>query len=446
MRFWQRVGLRGRPALALASVAVVSVALATVLADAGLHSRLDQFARERLKTAAAHSAQLAAELYRAGGRWTPAITTELGHLGEMNGYQLAVAGAGAGEAPTAAAGLLPHPRASAPVTVDGRRVGTITVAPVQGQVLTGEDRSLNDRLNELHLLAGGLALALGLLVAGGMAPALARPVRRLTDAAGRMGRGELQTRVAPRGGPELRELGTALNRLAETLEHEERIRRDAAADVAHELRTPLSGIVSRIEAAQDGVLADEKANLEAIHTEALRLTRLVEDLGKLAEAQQPGLTLKKEAVNLRELVEERAQVYADHARSKGIALEQRLQPAEAYGDRGRIGQIVDNLLSNALRYTDPGGTVTVTLSQLDREAVLEVADTGIGIAGEDLPYIFERFWRAEPSRARRTGGAGIGLAIVRELVRAHGGRIDVESRPGQGSRFRVFLPAAPPAD
>ncbi len=119
--------------------------------------------------------------------------------------------------------------------------------------------------------------------------------------------------------------------------------------------------------------------------------------------------------------------------------------ASAYGDRGRIVQIVDNLLSNALRYTDAGGTVTIELGQRDGEAVLEVADTGVGIKGEDLPYVFERFWRGEPSRARRTGGAGIGLAIVRELVRAHDGRIDVESKPGEGSRFRVTLPTAPPA-
>jgi signal transduction histidine kinase len=210
------------------------------------------------------------------------------------------------------------------------------------------------------------------------------------------------------------------------------------------LRTPLAGIVSRIEAAQDGVLADDRANLEAMHAEALRLTRLIEDLGKLAEAQQPGLTLNKQLLDLRELVDERTRIYRDHLSRKAITLQERVGPAQAYGDRGRVMQIVDNLLSNALRYTDKGGTVTIELGQRDDEAVLEVSDTGIGIAGEDLPYIFERFWRGERSRARRTGGAGIGLAIVRELVRAHDGRIDVQSKPGQGSRFTVILPAAAP--
>src|SRR5262249_43930545 len=160
----------------------------------------------------------------------------------------------------------------------------------------------------------------------------------------------------------------------------------------------------------------EHANLEAMHAEALRLARLIEDLGKLAEAQQPALTLKKEPIDLRELVDERARIYTDQMDAKGIVLEERLGVASAYGDRGRVVQIVDNLLSNALRYTDAGGTVTIELSQRDSEAQLDVSDTGIGIAGEDLPYIFERFWRGERSRARRTGGAGIGLAIVSELV------------------------------
>jgi len=442
MKLWQRIGLRGRLGLALAAVAVVSVALATVLADQGLHGRLDQFAKDRLQGAATHTAELAARFYRPDGRWTDDTAVQLAHLAEMNGYLLAIAD-DAGR-PVGAARQLRRPNATASVVVDRRRVGTVTVAPIKGQVLTGEDRALRDRLGSLHLLAGGLALALGLLAAALLAPALARPLRRLTVAARRIQRGDLETRVTPAGAPELREVGHALNRLAETLEQEERVRRDAAADVAHELRTPLAGIVSRIEAAQDGVLTDEHRNLEAMHTEALRLTRLVEDLGKLAEAQQPGLTLQKEVLDLRELVHERARIYADNLKAKDIALEEHLVEARAYGDRGRIAQIVDNLLSNALRYTDDGGTVTVELAQHDGEAVLDVSDTGIGIKGDDLPYVFERFWRGEPSRARRTGGAGIGLAIVRELVRAHDGRIDVESKPGEGSRFRVTLPAAPP--
>jgi two-component system sensor histidine kinase BaeS len=448
MSAWKRVGLRVRLALALAGVALLSVALSNLLADSGLHSRLDQAARERLQFATAHTAQLAAGLYAQQHGWTTQTVTELGHVAGVSGYRLSLYDASgrllAGPShpgPSHPSG----PRARAAVASGGQSVGTLVLTPLQGQVLTGEDRQLQSRLNELHLLAGGIALAGGLLAALLLAAPLARPLRQLTDASRRIERGELDVRVRTAGPPETVALGRAFNRLAETLEHEEQIRRAAAADVAHELRTPLTGIVSRIEAAQDGVLADQERNLEAMHTEALRLAQLVDDLGKLADAEQPGLTVAKQDVDLTALVSERADAYRELIAAKEIALEQQLTPARAWGDSRRIAQIIDNLLSNALRYTEPGGRITVAASQRDGEAIVEVADDGLGISGDDLPYIFERFWRAEQSRARKTGGAGIGLSIVRELVRAHDGRIDVQSKPGQGSRFTVTLPARAPS-
>jgi two-component system sensor histidine kinase BaeS len=443
MSAWKRVGLRGRLALALAAVALLSVALATVLADSGLNSRLNQSARERLYAAAGHTAQLAAGLFaQQHDQWTAQTLAELGHLAGISGYRVAVYGPTGqllgGSVPRSPAAL-----ARAGVLVAGHQAGSVVLTPLQGQVLTGEDRQLRQRLNTLHLIAALVALAAGVLAALLLAAPLARPLRQLTDAARRIEHGDLNARVQPTGAPETATLGRAFNRLAETLEREEQIRRAAAADVAHELRTPLAGIVSRIEAAQDGVLADERANLDAIHAEALRLAQLVDDLGKLAEAEQPGLTLEKRTVDLGGLVADRVSVYRERFDAKAIALEQRIEPAQVVGDPRRLAQIIDNLLSNALRYTDIGGKATVELSRRGGETVLEVTDTGIGIAGEDLPFVFERFWRGDQSRARKTGGAGIGLAIVRELVAAHDGRIDVHSTPGEGSRFSVSLAAVP---
>jgi two-component system sensor histidine kinase BaeS len=441
---WRRVGLRGRLALALAGVALLSVALATVLADSGLTSRLDQAARQRLRTAAGHTAQLAAGLYeRQHGHWTAETLTELGHVAAVSGYRLAVYDP-AGRLLGGSTMRSPAALARAGVLAAGRPVGTVVLTPEQSQLLTAEDRHLQHDLNTMHLIAALIALGAGLLAAVLLAAPLARPLRQLTDAARQIERGDLDARVQPTGAPETAALGRAFNRLAETLGHEEQIRRAAAADVAHELRTPLAGLVSRIEAAQDGVLADEQQNLEAMHGEALRLAQLVEDLGQLADAEQPGLLVEKHQLDLAELVGERASAQTDLFRAKRIELDQRLDEAQAYGDERRVGQIVDNLLSNALRYTEPGGHVRVQVAERDGEAILEVSDSGIGIAGEELPHIFERFWRGERSRARKTGGAGIGLAIVRELVRAHDGRIDVESKPGEGSRFRVSLPSHAP--
>jgi two-component system, OmpR family, sensor histidine kinase BaeS len=343
-----RIGLRTRLAIALAGIAVVSVAIATVLSNAGLDSRLNCSCSK-----------------------------------------------------------------------------------------TQQDHQLTD----LHLLAGAAAVAVGLLAATLVAARLSRPLRQLTTVARSMERGDLDARANVHGVPEIAALAQALNRLAETLQQEDQLRRAAAADIAHELRTPLGAVLSRIEAAQDGMLEDEASNLEAIHTEALRLTQLVEDLGKLTEAQQPGLTVQKEPVDLGRLVAERADVHRDQFRAKGVALEQFIKPVSADGEPGRIAQIIDNLLSNALRHTEPEGRVSISTCQQGDEAVVEVVDSGAGISGEDLPHIFERFWRGEHPRAHESGGAGIGLAIVRELVRAHDGRIDVESTPGEGSRFSVALPA-----
>jgi signal transduction histidine kinase len=436
---WRRVGLRGRLALALAGVALLSVALATVLADSGLTSRLEKSARQRLQTAANHTAQLAAGLYQQDGRWTVTTVTELGHVVAVSGYHLAMYDR-TGTLLGGSTPRLPPAMARASVLMAGRSVGTVALTPGQGQLLSAEDRHLQHDLNAMHLIAALVALAAGLLAAVLLAAPLARPLRQLTDAARQIESGDLQARVVPAGAPETAALGRAFNRLADTLGHEEQIRRAAAADVAHELRTPLAGIVSRIEAAQDGVLADEQRNLQAIHDEALRLVQLVDDLGKLAEAEQPGLTLEKQPVDLSALVSARVAAYREQLGAKGIGLAERIGPAQVDGDPKRLAQIIENLLSNALRYTPAGGEVSVEVAERDGEAVLVVADSGVGIPGDDLPHIFERFWRGEQSRARHTGGAGIGLAIVRELVRAHDGRIDVESKPGEGSRFRVSLP------
>ena len=442
---WGRVGLRGRLALALALVALLAVALSTALADTGLTSRLDQSARERLRTAAGHTAQLAGSLTeeQRRGQWTAQTLAELGHVAGVTGYMLAVYNPGgqllSGSVPRARAAM-----AQARVLAGGRFIGTIVLTPANGHLLTTADRHLQRELNTMHLIAAGVALAASLVAAVLMAAPLARPLRQLTYTARLIERGDLDARVKPVGAPETAALGRAFNRLAETLQREERSRRAAAADVAHELRTPLAGLLSRIEAAQDGLLPDATGNLAAMHSEALRLAQLVADLGKLADAEQPGLLIDKQPLDLTAIVTERARAQADLFGAKSIRLDERLEPAQAYGDERRIGQIVDNLVSNALRYTESGGTITVRVAQRDSESTIEVADTGIGITGEDLPHIFERFWRSERSRARKTGGAGIGLAIVSELVRAHDGRIDVHTKPGEGSRFTVTLPAHAP--
>jgi two-component system sensor histidine kinase BaeS len=449
VKLFARLGLRARLAIALVGIAVLAVGLATLLANRGLHPRVSAAAQARLDRSAERFAEVAAQLYRQAGRWQQADLSSLARLSMMNGLASTLSTADGAVIASSAAGSMmmdgqAAPRASskasasAPILVEGRTVGRVVVSPVQGDLLTPEEVDLQHSLDRLHFVAGAVSAAAALLVAFLLAQTLSSALRRIRTTAQRIEGGELAARVDLAGDPEVRAVGHALNRLAETLEHEEAVRKQTVADLAHELRTPVNGLLTRIEAVQDGVL-DPASNLEAMHAEALRLTRLLQDLQKLAEAEQPGLLIQKRRLDLAGVARQESDAFAPRFSEKGIAFEAWLEPVDVVGDDGRLDQVVANLLSNALRYTERGGTVRLAVRPENGHAVLEVADTGIGIPADDLRHIFKRFWRGEKSRSRATGGAGIGLAIVNELVRAHDGRIDVESAPGRGSTFRVTL-------
>jgi two-component system sensor histidine kinase BaeS len=437
-----RLSLRVQLALALVAVALLGIGIATLFSNFGLPGLVNQAAHSRLERQAGHLSSVAAAFYAEKGRWTPAAGSAVVHEGRIAGIEAELldargkriagrAGLGHGAAPV-----------REPILVKGKRVGVLVVTPLGNQVLTPEEQHLRHSLDRLHLLSAGISALAALLVALLVAETLARPLRRIRLAAERMEEGELDARVDIPGTNELAAVGHALNRLAATLEHEEEVRRESVADLAHELRTPVSGLLSRVEAAQDRVLEDVHANLEAMHVEALRLSVLLDDLTRLAEAQRPGMLIEKHPLDVATVGEEQAQAFFPRFAEKEIGFETALAPALVLGDAGRLSQIVSNLLENALRYTPSGERVTLRVREEAESAVLEVIDTGIGIAPEDLRHIFTRFWRGEKSRSRETGGAGIGLAIVAELVHAHDGRIDVESKLGEGSTFRVTLPLA----
>jgi signal transduction histidine kinase len=430
-----RLGLRARLALALAAVAALAIGAATILGDIGLKPRLSSTAHARLERSAMHFAEVAAVVHAEAGSWEAARPT-LRHLAALDDLHAQVRARGRVVVLT---DPLARVRAQAPVVLGGRRLGTVTVSPASGNLYTPEEQSLRRSLDKLHLVSGGIAIAAALVIAFLLAETLTRPLRRLRRTAEQMERGEVGIRVDPQGSAELVALGRSLNRLAQTLEQEEEARKTSVADLAHELRTPVNALLSRIEAAQDGVLTGT-ANLDAMHNEAVRLTRLLDDLALLADAERPGLLLDKDEVELDELARSVGESFAPRFEERGVELVVETQPVTVLGDRVRLEQIVSNLVENAHRYTETG-TVRVLVRRDGEEAVLSVEDTGVGIAPEDLRHVFTRFWRGDRSRSRATGGTGIGLAIVRELVRAHDGRVDVDSTPGRGSVFRVVLPA-----
>jgi two-component system sensor histidine kinase BaeS len=436
--------LRTRLIVAFVGLALLAADLATVYSNLNLDAHVKAAAEARLQRSSTHFGEVAAVVHADNGGWTPTAKETLRHLAMIDDLAVRLvdqSGTVVFELP-AQATVEKGASVSAPVRSRSQTLGRITVSQLNGKLLTEEEVILGHRLNRMHLIAGLVSAAIGLAIALYLAFTLSRPLREIRAGAEAMGAGELETRVRETGDQEVRSVAHALNALASTLQHEEEIRKANVADLAHELRTPLMGLLGRIEAAQDGVFTDDAANLAAMHDEAIRLSRLLDDLSTLADAERPGMLLTLEQVDLADVAAGQVLAAASEFAEKGIELIGDLAPAVVAGDRGRLDQVAANLLSNALRYTDAGGQVTVTVRRDGGDAVLEVADTGIGIAAEDVPRVFTRFWRGERSRSRATGGAGIGLSIVKELVTAHGGRVEVRSILGEGSTFTVTIPAA----
>lgn len=278
---------------------------------------------------------------------------------------------------------------------------------------------------------------------------LTRPIRSLTDAVRRMASGDRDARAPEGGYDDVARLGRAFNEMAESVDAGERQRTALVSDVAHELRTPLANVRGYLEAAEDGLVPVDPDLVRLLLDESVTLQRLVDDLQDLALADAGRLRLHREECDLSELAR---QVVAGHrpgADEAGVSLTLEAPCRVAVdGDPVRLRQAIGNLVANAVRYTPAGGTVTVTVGRDgDRadHATVSVGDTGPGIEAEHLPHLFDRFYRAEGSRSRDTGGSGLGLAVTRHLAEAHGGSIDVASDVGDGSTFTLRVPVAPPA-
>jgi two-component system, OmpR family, sensor histidine kinase BaeS len=275
---------------------------------------------------------------------------------------------------------------------------------------------------------------------------LVRPIRGLTAAAQRMEGGDRQARVPVSGRDEVAQLGHAFNAMADAVERNEAQRRGLISDLAHELRNPLVNIRGDLEAAEDGVVALDGALVTSLLEETTLLERLIADLNDLALADAGMLGLHPVDCDLGELVRQVVTASRSLAESATVRLTiEAPEPASVRADPARIRQAVGNLVVNAVRYTPAGGTVTVAVLVVAQEAHVRITDTGSGIDAEHLPHIFDRFYRADPSRSRETGGTGLGLAITRHLIEGHGGTIDVTSTPGQGSTFTIRLPLGPAA-
>jgi signal transduction histidine kinase len=441
---WRPLGVRAHLLGAMVGLAVASVAVTAIVVNRAVDTELGEFSKRDLRVTALSAADTAAAVYLEDRGWSERSVLAMRTVLRAHGEAIVVLDASGRPVP-GSPNLTSADGQHARVVVHGRSVGTVVATPLGDPGVESAaqrlDRHLGGRMDGVLLMAGILAGSLALLLALFVALCVARPLQRLTDVARRMSAGEVETRATGSGGGrEMTRLAQTMDRLAAALHRQDELRRATASDVTHELRGALVGVFARVEALKEGLVDDEDAVLRQIDGDVRRLHRLVDDVDRLAEAQRPGLLVSKRPIALDEIVLACVARYGDRCAARSVALADRVSRARVEGDPERLAQVVDNLLSNALRYTPAGGRILVTLEERGDDAVIEVADTGMGIAPEHVGRIFDRFWRAPEARAVASGGSGVGLALVADLVRAHDGRVEISTRPGHGSTFSVVLP------
>jgi signal transduction histidine kinase len=319
-------------------------------------------------------------------------------------------------------------------------IGTLYILPSETDPTSAT--SLIKAINRFLILGGFLAIIGAAVATAFLSRRFLKPVRELTVAAKQLGQGDLSHRVQFKDKGEIGDLGRTFNSMADSLERDEVLRRNLVADVAHELRTPVSHIRGQLEAIEDGLIQADEKTFSSIYEESLLLSRLIDDLQELSLAEAGKLSLYRQATDVTQLVQKTTDAVKTAATTKGIILTTELSSELPLCDidSHRIEQVVRNLLDNALAHTPQGGAITVAANRLDKFVEINVIDTGEGIPAEDLPNVFERFYRVDKSRTRATGGSGLGLTIAKRLVETHGGKIDVKSEAGKGSRFFFTIP------
>ncbi|HEX5201046.1 ATP-binding protein [Paractinoplanes rhizophilus] len=424
--------------VALSSVAVLTVA-ALVATDRGLAAAAQQD-RQRV---AGRVASAAADAYALAGGWGGADLTAASTLAGSAGARLVVFDAGGamvwpGHGRGPAMGDMQHMGTAGPVvetavTAGGRRVGSVRVAFPAG--------ASSGRTVAWSWVAGaaGAALATALLVSAFVSGRLARPLVVLATAARRFAAGERTARARLRAPGELGEVAYAFDSMADEVARAETVRRRLSADIAHELRTPLAGLQAGLEELRDGLQPADASRLAALHDQALRLGRIVQDLADLSAAEAAALSLHPVDTDLSGVASAALAAQRPRLDTAGLTVSTELgHPAPVFGDPDRLHQAVSNLLANAARYCRPGDRVHIAVRVDGDDAVLRLADTGPGIAPDELPHVFDRLWRGRG--AAGTAGSGIGLAVVRELITAHSGTVGIDSPPTGGVTVTVRVP------
>ena len=451
------LGPLGRRLLfAFVLVAVSSVLVLTVAALIGVGQGFQVATQVNHDQAASRAAVAAGDAYQKAAGWDGADLSRTSAIAEAAGAKLFVLnaagapvggtsfggghtgpGQGMGTGPVGGQGVV-----NAPVVIDGASVGTVKLV-----FETGGGNQARDVAWWWIAVAAVVALLVALLASWVVTRLLTRPIAAMTSATRAFTAGDRQARAEVHGPGELGELARAFDSMADTVARSERDRRNLTADVAHELRTPLAALQAGLEELRDGLVEPTPEGLAGLHDQSLRLGRLVSDLAELSAAEASGVSPQLTEVDLTQVARDELAVRDSHLRAAGLVVGSRLDgPVLVRADSDRLHQAVGNLLANAARYCRPGDEVAVMVRAEDGRAVLGVVDSGPGIPPDELPHIFDRLWRGRA--ARQVAGSGIGLAVAREIVLAHGGTIEAVSPEGAGTTITIRLPLsmeAPPA-
>jgi len=322
-----------------------------------------------------------------------------------------------------------------------QEVGMVSISYFGPYYLSESEFQFLDALNSVLIIIGVLALIISLIIGWMIAKWISRPITEAIHATKKISEGnyEIQIETISRT-EELNQLIVATNDLVKSLNKQELLRKQLTADVAHELRTPITTIGTHLEAMIEGIWKPTEERLQSCYEEINRIMNVVQDLECLAKVEVPNLKLNRTQVNLRKVIQTVCDNFKIEIENKSLTIFMESEVTAVYVDKERMSQVMVNLISNAIKYTPEAGQIRITSKETEDEIMILVEDNGFGIPEAEIPYIFERFYRADKSRNRKTGGAGVGLAIVKSIITAHGGTITVKSQLNQGSCFKIILP------
>ncbi|WP_283704882.1 sensor histidine kinase [Clostridium perfringens] len=328
-----------------------------------------------------------------------------------------------------------------PLIKSGEKIGEVRVKFYGPIFYMQNELVFLDIVNKIILGIGVLLILASTIMGFIISRSIIRPINKLMTKAKYMSKGEYDKKIEINTDIlEINDLINSINNLSQSIKEQENIRKRLTGDISHELKTPLTNIQSHLEAMIDGIWEPTEERLLSVKEEAERLSSLVSDMQKLNKYDESSIKLKKDNVNISDIICFVIFQFSNLAKSKNIKIEYEKKNINLYCDKDKITQALVNILSNAIRYSNEGSTIFIEEKLKDNKVIISIEDQGIGISEEDLKYVFERFYRADKSRTRATGGTGIGLTIVKSIVSSHGGEVKLESKLGEGSKFTIILP------